>query len=314
MSKLISVIVPVYNAEKTIRRLAESLAKQTDEKFEVLFINDGSTDKTKEILEGICSERKNFNVITIKNGGAAVARNYGIEKAKGDYLCFADADDIVSPNYLKKMRELLEEKSADIVCTKYVRNKEGDFEEIASEADLLDGNEAVEKLLRMEIDNGPVAKLFTREIIGDVRMPSVPVAEDLSFNYQVMKSAKKVVTNDSVLYSYIETEGSLSTMRFSTERMGSLKVVREIDKKEKSFYSKARVFMEAYFICEQIVMAKGTKKFANEYKTVCDILKRERKVILKDKRATKRQKLIATLLKMGSVTTVKIMTVKRRLG
>ena len=309
----ISVIVPVYNASKTIRRLAKALMVQIEKDFEVIFINDGSIDNTGELLDEICKTEKKFSVITTKNSGAAAARNLGIDKAQGECICFVDADDIISPNYLKKMRDLMVENNADVVCTKYVRNKKSDFEKLSDETKVLNGDKAVEALLQMRIDNGPVAKMFTKKAIGKNRMPNVAVAEDLYFNYLVLKRAKTVVLNESVMYSYIETSGSLSTKRFSTERMGSLIAVKKIDAAEQSFFSMARVFMEAYFICELIVLSKGQKEFKVEYATVCDILKKMRKKILNDKRATKRQRLIATALKFGPGFTVKLMTAKSRL-
>lgn len=311
MSK-ISVIIPVYNASKTLRRLAKSLAMQIDKDFEVIFINDGSTDESGEILKEICKTEKNYKVITTKNGGAAAARNLGIEKAEGEYICFVDSDDIISPNYLKKMRALMVENDADVVCVKYARNKTDSFEKLSDKSEVMCGGEAINALLQMNIDNGPFAKLFSRKAVGKTRMPNVAVAEDLYFNYRVFKHATKVIANDSVLYAYIENKGSLST-KFSTERMGSLVAVKKIDAEENSFYSMARVFMEAYFICELIVLAKGTREYAAEYETVCDILKKTRKKILNDKRSTKRQRLIATALRFGPVFTAKMMTAKSRL-
>ncbi len=311
MSK-ISVIIPVYNAEKTLKRLAKALLVQIDKDFEAVFINDGSTDKSGEILKEICQSEKNFRVITTKNGGAAAARNLGIDKAEGEFICFVDADDVIAPNYLKKMRELMIENDADVVCTKYARNKTEDFEKLSDKSEVMCGGEAINALLQMKIDNGPVAKMFARKVVGKTRMPNVAVAEDLYFNYRVFKHATKVIANESVLYSYIEAKNSLST-KFSTERMGSLVAVKKIDAEENSFYSMARVFMEAYFICELIVLSKGTKEFEAEYKTVCDILKKTRKKILNDKRSTKRQRLIATALRFGPVFTAKMMTAKSRL-
>ena len=311
MSK-ISVIIPVYNASKTLRRLAKSLSTQIDKDFEAIFINDGSTDDSGEILKEICKTEKNYKVITTKNGGAAAARNLGIDKAEGEYICFVDADDIISPNYLKKMRELMVENDADVVCVKYARNKADSFEKLSDKSETMCGGEAINALLQMNIDNGPFAKLFSRKAIGKTRMPNVAVAEDLYFNYRVFKHATKVIANESVLYAYIENKGSLST-KFSTERMGSLVAVKKIDAEENSFYSMARVFMEAYFICELIILAKGAKKYTAEYETVCDILKKTRKKILNDSRATKRQRLIATALRFGPTFTVKMMTAKSRI-
>lgn len=313
MSSEISVIIPVYNAAKTLHRLAKGLAMQINKDFEAIFVNDGSTDESGEILKEICKTEKNYRVITTKNSGAAAARNLGMDKAEGEYICFIDADDLISPNYLKKMRELMVENDADVVCTKYARNKKEDFEKLSNKSETMCGGEAINALLRMEIQNGPTAKLFSRKVVGKTRMPNVTVAEDLYFNYKVFKRATKVIVNDSAMYSYMKTEESLSNRHFSTDRMGSLIAVKKIDAEENSFYSMARVFMEAYFICELIVLSKGQKEFAAEYETVCDILKKTRKKILNDKRSTKRQRLIATALRFGSSFTVRLMTAKSRL-
>ena len=309
MNELISVIVPVFNSEKTIERCAHSLSSQSDGNFEVIFVNDGSTDETAKILKEYCSRDKRFRMITTKNSGAAAARNVGIEKSEGEYICFVDSDDVVSPNFLSKMRELLVD-GVDIVCTRYARNKEENFESISDVTETLGSKDAINALLSMKIDNGPVAKLFARKIIGDVRMPNALVAEDLYFNYAVFAKAKKILSNESVLYSYIETKNSLTTNKFSAKRMGSLDIVQKIDEHEQSFFSMARVFMEAYFICEAIILSKATDEFSDEYRKVCAILNENRKKIIKNSSATKRQRLIASLLRFGPRFTVRVMTAK----
>lgn len=309
MNKLISVIVPVYNSEKTIERCVNSLAAQTDENFEVILINDGSTDKTEEILKDFCRKNKHFKLISKKNGGAAAARNTGIDKAEGEYICFVDSDDIASPNYLKHLRSMMTD-GVDVACAKYARNKKSDFEEIKDDKNILSNQDAINALLRMEIDNSPFVKLISKKIVGEIRMPNVPVAEDLYFNYLVFKKAKKVAAGESILYSYSRVEGSLSTKEFSVDRMQSLEVVQKIDDGEKSFYSKARLFMEAYFICELIVLSNATESCKAEYDKVCGILNENRKDILNNKMATMRQRLIAAALKFGPKFTVKMMTSK----
>ena len=308
---LISVIIPVYNSETTIERCVNSLKTQTYDNYEVIFINDGSTDNSKQILEKICKQEDNYSLITINNSGAGMARNHGIDRAKGDYICFVDVDDIVSPNYLTKLHEVLTKTGADIACADYIRNRKGDFETLTTENDSLSTEEAVNSLLKMDIKNGLPAKLYKKSVIGNIRMPEYAVAEDLFFNYQVFKKAKKVTINHSVIYSYIATDGSLSSATFSKKRMGSLEAVKRIHETEGSFYSKARLFMEAYFICELIILSKMEEKYSAEYQEVLNILVENRKDILTDKRSTKRQKLIARLLKFGPKKTVRFMNIKR---
>ena len=313
MSVKVSVIVPVYNAEKTIQKCIDGLLAQTCGDYEAIFVDDGSTDNSEQLLNKICKKNKNFYLISQNNAGAAAARNVGIDKAKGEYICFVDADDEISPNYIKKMLEIAAETKADVVCAKYINSKSAQFEHLSDSITKLNSDEAVNALLRMNIVNGPVAKLYRRSMIGDARMPDYRVAEDLYFNYEVFKKARLVVVNDSVLYNYVVRPGSLSTGRFSVERMQSLEAVEKIDAREKSNASMARVFMEAYFICESILLAHSERKYANEYKKVCGVLIKGRKKIIKDKQATKRQKLVARLLAFGPKIAVNVMTAKNRL-
>lgn len=312
MSELISVIIPVYNAADTIDRCAKSLFAQTYPNYELIFVDDGSKDGSGEKLDQLGKDRKRMKVIHQENAGAAKARNVGMNAAQGDYICFVDSDDIVGPNYLKKMHGVIEVGEADVACVQYVRNKEIGFEEITDGITVYDGAMAIENLLRMEIKNGPVAKLFKRSIIGKVRMPDSPVAEDLAFNYKVFKRAERIAVNNSILYSYMAKNDSLSK-KFSIERMKSLEIVKDIDTDERTFYSKARLFMEAYFICEQMIMAKAIKRHKKEYREVCKILSKSRRVILKSDLATKRQKLIARLLGGGPKFAVLVTTAKQRL-
>lgn len=312
MSKKVTIIVPVYNAEKTVERCVSSLLAQSYEDIEVIFVNDGSTDGTKEILARICSSDKRLRFISEKNAGAAAARNAGIDKASGDYICFVDADDVVSANYVSKMVEILESNKADIACAQYVNNKSGDFEVLSDSGKIMSSKESIDSLLRMKIANGPVAKLYRASVIGDIRMPHYKVAEDLYFNYEVFGKARKIAVNDSVLYNYIVRSGSLSTGRFSKERMQSLDAVERINVAEKSPASLARLFMEAYFVCESIVLAHAEHEFSGEYARVCEVISRNRKNILRDSHSTGRQKLIARLLAFGPKIAVNVMTAKSR--
>lgn len=126
----ISVIIPVYNAEKYLRRCLGSICAQTFTDFEVICINDGSIDKSKKILDEYATRDKRFTVIDKKNAGVSAARNDGIKRARGGYIHFIDADDFIDLNYYEKMFSSAQDANADMVCsgfitdTKYARNIE----------------------------------------------------------------------------------------------------------------------------------------------------------------------------------------------
>jgi len=122
---MITVIIPVYNAEKYISKCLESVINQTFKDFEVLCINDCSKDSSLKILEEYSKKDKRINIINNeKNLGAALTRNKGIESAKGEYIYFLDADDYIDEDYLEKMVEKIEKENADIVLNLSILNEE----------------------------------------------------------------------------------------------------------------------------------------------------------------------------------------------
>lgn len=112
---LISVIVPVYNSEQYLRKCLESVVAQTYPHYEVLLINDGSTDHSDQICEEYTEKNDKFYVIHKENGGASSARNIGIQNAKGDYIFFLDSDDWLESTALEKMISTAKDQNADIV-------------------------------------------------------------------------------------------------------------------------------------------------------------------------------------------------------
>ena len=118
--KKVSIIVPVYNVEKYIRRCLDSLVNQTIDDYEVIFVNDGSPDNSKDIiLEYMEKYPDIIKLYDKENGGQGSARNLGIKKATGEYLGFVDSDDFVNLEMFKKMYDLAKQKKSDIVACSY---------------------------------------------------------------------------------------------------------------------------------------------------------------------------------------------------
>ena len=115
MSFKISVIVPAHNAEEHLSESLDSLVNQTFRDFEVIIINDGSTDQTHNIIDDYCMKYSNFKSFTQSNSGVSGARNKGINEASGEYVTFLDSDDLYSPNALEKLYQSATEADADMV-------------------------------------------------------------------------------------------------------------------------------------------------------------------------------------------------------
>ena len=112
---IISIIVPVYNGEKTIKRCLESILSQTYSDFEVILVNDGSTDKSWDVCEEYAIRDQRIRLYSQPNEGVSAARNLGIRNSKGDYLTFVDCDDWIEPQMLSKMKSLIDTEMVDIV-------------------------------------------------------------------------------------------------------------------------------------------------------------------------------------------------------
>ena len=108
MNPLISIVIPVYNAEKYIKQCIECVVSQTYDNFEIIIVNDGSTDKSGEIIDYYTKKYDRIRSFLKQNGGVSSARNYGINIASGDYICFIDADDIIENNYLNILYNALQ--------------------------------------------------------------------------------------------------------------------------------------------------------------------------------------------------------------
>lgn len=115
----ISVIVPVYNEERFLRNCLNSIAGQTMRDFEVIIVNDGSTDSSLSIIEEFKRENSNFLIINQKNSGVACARNHALKYARGKYIAFVDSDDYIEPEFLEKLYTVAKSSGSDIVCCGY---------------------------------------------------------------------------------------------------------------------------------------------------------------------------------------------------
>ncbi len=134
---MISIVIPLYNAEQVIQRCLNSLLKQTVTDIEILCINDGSADNTLRLLKECYPHYSHIKIITILHGGPGRARNIGVKIAKGDYIFFCDADDYIEADMLEKMAHNIENNNSDVVCCDFIEDYEEDMTEHCLEDDSL---------------------------------------------------------------------------------------------------------------------------------------------------------------------------------
>lgn len=118
MNKLLSIIIPVYNVEKYIERCLDSIITSESQNYEVILIDDGSTDKSLEICQKYEKKFKNIFVFSKKNGGASDARNFGNTKARGEYIWYIDSDDYITPNAVNEILDIIKKFKSDVIICK----------------------------------------------------------------------------------------------------------------------------------------------------------------------------------------------------
>lgn len=219
----ISVIVPVYNVEEKIERCLDSLKKQSFTDFEVILINDGSSDKSGEICEKYVAVDKRFKVINQKNQGVSVARNIGISNANGKYLAFVDSDDYVNGNYLYSLYDAIISCNADIAMCNYymVFLNEDDvcMKHGYSDGCILEQAEIKSVFYKHIQDNDCTIgyfslwnKIYRSNFIKDNRIfldTEMSFGEDMLFVMKCMEICNKIVFIEEPLYYYEMMENGL---------------------------------------------------------------------------------------------------------
>lgn len=212
---LVSVIVPVYGVEKYIRRCAESLFSQTYKDIEFLFIDDGSPDRSVEILEEVMDrypERKPaVTLIRKSNEGQSYARRDGIAASRGEFLLFVDSDDWIEPRAVEKLVEAAGEE-ADIVCfgfwKEYNAHSKLDLEKDSS---VSDPRLFVKRLYSYKAYGYLCTKFFRRHTLTGIFTPRYSMHEDIVVSTQALQKARKIVNLKEGLYHYDRTVSGAST-------------------------------------------------------------------------------------------------------
>lgn len=210
----ISIIIPVYNVKEYIKETIESIYNQTFKEFEVILVDDESTDGTYEILQDYEKKFKEIKLFRQKNSGPSVARNKGLEEAIGDYIVFMDSDDILPTDSLEVRYKTVKAQNADIgIFGTY--KYDGKNKWPMTNHFLGDGEKKISKDYKLLLTLGPCNKIFKRELIKDIRFPlEMKYAEDQAFIIETYLKAKKIYASNYVAYYYrmrpSTAEGSLT--------------------------------------------------------------------------------------------------------
>lgn len=221
----ISIIVPIYNVEKYIFKCLESIVNQSFTDFEVILVDDGSTDNSSIICNKFVTEDSRFKYFYKNNGGLSDARNYGLNYAKGKYVVFIDSDDFIEKKYLEILYKEIKGTCSDIcICSFYTVDSQGNKLRTIGVSD----NESVtgKELIRNHFKKGGnvadiVAwnKIYLRKIFNTIRYPYGRYFEDEFIFVPLFWQAKRVTCINIPLYDYVQRKGSIIQTKFSKKKL-----------------------------------------------------------------------------------------------
>ena len=257
----LSIIIPAYNAETTIRQCLDSVLSQTVPDTEVWVVNDGSTDQTADILAEYGARfPETLHVRTVENGGQGRARNVALELAAGEFIGFADSDDWVEPDMFEKLIALAEAEGCDLVHCDVT-------------AHFPDGSTAPEAIYRPERPMASAGfannKLFRRELIASIRFPEEKLwYEDLEFTARCIHRARKEAHLHEALYHY--RRGLPSTMNNQNARK-NLDILTVMEHLEEELLPEARDDFE-FLILNHILLDAMNRVQAMDAEEKRDVL------------------------------------------
>ncbi|OTN87983.1 hypothetical protein A5819_000433 [Enterococcus sp. 7E2_DIV0204] len=230
---IVSVVIPIYNVEDYLEECIDSVLNQTYTELEIILVDDGSKDNSLEICKKKEQEDSRIIVISKENGGLSSARNAGIDRAKGEYICFIDSDDWIEADYVELLMEGIVDYNADISVIHMT--KVSDFSKIKfqtqnSETWTQFTKESAMKELFTNNFIGYSAnnKLYKTSLFKTIRYPYGLLMEDKATTYRLIDESTKIVVNPSTKYHYFLRDNSILRSKFNVKSFDSFQIHEEI--------------------------------------------------------------------------------------
>lgn len=313
---LVSVIVPVYNVEKYLRECVESLVAQTYTNIEILLIDDGSLDRSGSLCDSFSDKYECIYSYHKRNGGPSSARNFGIRKARGEWVSFIDADDFISPIFIETLYNAAIGMGCPLACVPggndFYDGDECSLIEksgIVAEPVVYSSSEFERKVLYQQVATGAQWRLYRRSLFGQNPFPEdILIGEDLACIYKFVYRAKRIALVDSwQLYAYRHRKASLIRQDFHPSKAESaLKVASQLYSDVPQMWPDLVVAVSSrcFSICRtvfgQVPCGKNATEKDNYYRSeLWDVLCQHRKNVFFDRHARRRERLSAAISFLG---------------
>ena len=299
MQEKISIIVPVYNVENYLERCVESILKQTYTNFELLLVNDGSTDQSGDLCDQLALRDQRIRVIHKENGGLSAARNTGIDHASSDLIGFIDSDDYIDEDMYETLYRQLRESNADLsMCGHYDvfhQIPEKQVSEIKTWN--LSSEEAIKMVMEAKVLSvTAVNKLYKKELFNHLKFEVGKIAEDAFIMIRLLDQCQKVVATNEKKYYYVHRENSITTQKFSLKFLNVIEAYEQNANIIREHYpviadvATMRLNWAYFYVLDRLLIDSNFKDKLLEDKLI-NYLKQNRVNILKDSRFTNARKI-----------------------
>ena len=308
---LISVIVPVYNVEKYLDKCIESIVNQTYKNLEIILVDDGSPDNCPKMCDAWAEKDSRIKVLHKENGGLSDARNAGIEYSNGEYVCFIDSDDWIDRDMIESLLNSAIKHNVDVVsCGFYYEYLDRETVIIKSNAQVLT-DDIVKMYILDKIRPEVCSKLYSKKCIGGLRFDvSNRYAEDVPFNYYVMKNAETYASTGTEKYHYLQNSGNSLTTAFITDaRANSYKVFEKIllDNKENPELYPAALWRFTVAVLAILSRVMRDRQIADKYYyEIVNAVLKYKKSIFRNSLISTRHKLIVLGLSVSPKLMIKL--------
>lgn len=235
MNPEISIIVPVYNVEEYLSRCIDSILSQTFSDFELILVDDGSTDGSGKICDEYVKQDERVVVIHKENGGQSSARNSGLKKLNGKYISFIDSDDWISSDYLEYLYSLIKKYKADVVSADYVITYENcvSFSSQANEKVITGTSEILQFYLKQDKMHGKNdfavwGKLYKKEFFNEINFPVGTIYEDNIINFKILKNCNCYVKSSKIIYAYFHRDKSTTKSKLSEKHLALIRTSEQM--------------------------------------------------------------------------------------
>nr|AAN63753.1 Eps9I [Streptococcus thermophilus] len=227
MKPLLTVVIPVYNVEKYLKRCVESVLVQEWNNYDILLVDDGSTDSSPQICDDYVKAYDFISVIHKENGGLSEARNTGISNAEGEYVYFLDSDDWIEPNTFSDLAEVIESDQYDIISfnQEFVKSEHDIIKSDSKRTKRLTGKEALIDMFSFGFITGfATDKIYRKALFtkNTIQFPVGKYYEDHGTNYKLFLSAKKVYATNQKYYHYLIDNPDAITKSWNEQKLENM--------------------------------------------------------------------------------------------